>query len=142
MGHILCATRGGEPSRRTQERAINLAQTRGDRLTFVYVADTGITPPGQAALAEVVGDELERLGHRLMDIAKARAREQGVVAFTVVRRGQVQPTLLAMLSQMQATTLVMGAPRAPNGEEQVSRHQISSFLDEVRALGIEVVVVD
>ncbi len=34
MGPIVCATRGSEASRRTQERAITLAQERGAPLIF------------------------------------------------------------------------------------------------------------
>ncbi|HIQ01546.1 MAG TPA: hypothetical protein EYH30_05385, partial [Anaerolineales bacterium] len=40
MGKILCATRGGEASYRTQDAAIALARERGDSLIFLYVVDT------------------------------------------------------------------------------------------------------
>ncbi|MEA3339900.1 MAG: universal stress protein [Chloroflexota bacterium] len=39
MGKILCATRGGEASYRTQDAAIELAKERGDTLLFLYVVD-------------------------------------------------------------------------------------------------------
>ena len=37
MGPIVCATRGGEAGRRTQERAIALAKERGTELIFLCI---------------------------------------------------------------------------------------------------------
>jgi hypothetical protein len=39
MAKILCATRGGEASYRTQDAAVALAKERGDELVFLFVAD-------------------------------------------------------------------------------------------------------
>ncbi len=39
--HIVCATRGGEESQRTEERAIQVARESGGALTFLYVVDGG-----------------------------------------------------------------------------------------------------
>ena len=39
MGRILCPTRGGEGSYRTQDAAIAMAKERGDELVFLYVVD-------------------------------------------------------------------------------------------------------
>ena len=58
MGPIVCATRGGEASRRTQERAVALARERGDPLIFLFVADTNFTQPANQSLAEALADEL------------------------------------------------------------------------------------
>ena len=39
MKRIVCATRGGEASRRAQERAISLAKELEAELIFLYVTD-------------------------------------------------------------------------------------------------------
>ena len=142
MTCIVCATRGGEDSRRAQERAIELARTRGEALIFIFVVDTTFTPPAQQALAEVVADELARLGSRLLGIAQARAREQGLAAQSLVRRGAVWQTLTGFLTEVNATTLVMGAPHAHAPSRGFSLDQVHTFADNVRALGSEGVSVE
>jgi len=142
MGSIVCATRGGEDSRRTQARAIELARARADALTFIFVADTTFTPPTRQALTEVVADELARLGGMLLAIAQARAREQGVEAGAVVRSGAVCPTLAAFLAEVKATTLVMGVPHGHAPSRTSSPDEVQAFADDVRAMGIEVVIVE
>ena len=59
MGPIVCATRGGEASRRTQEMAIALARERGAPLIFFFVVDTNFARPANQALAEALVDDLE-----------------------------------------------------------------------------------
>ena len=142
MGCIVCAIRGGEDSRRTEERAIGLARARGDELAFVFVADTTSLPPVREPLADVVADELERLGRSLLGIVLARAREQGLAAQSVVRRGAVWQTLTSFLTEVHATTLVMGAPHAHAPSRGFSLDQVHAFADNVRAMGIEVVIVE
>jgi nucleotide-binding universal stress UspA family protein len=142
MATILCATRGGEDSRRTQQRAIEMALARGDELVFVFVADATLTPPGRQGLSDVVADELARLGRRLLGIARARAQEQGVSAQTVVRCGTFRQTLMDLLAEVNATTLVMGAPHAHGNSRMFSSHEMQSLSDQVCAMGIEVVVVE
>jgi len=38
--NIVCATRGGEASRATEDKAIAIARQSGARLAFLYVVDT------------------------------------------------------------------------------------------------------
>jgi hypothetical protein len=61
MGPIVCVTRGGEASLRTQERAIQLACERGAALIFLFVADPGFARPVDEKLAAALADELEHL---------------------------------------------------------------------------------
>ena len=58
LGGIVCATRGGEGSEPTIERAIALARERGLRLTFLYIADLEFmkrAPTGHVSLAAELG---------------------------------------------------------------------------------------
>jgi nucleotide-binding universal stress UspA family protein len=141
MGCIVCATRGGEASRRAQERAIELARERGDPLIFVFVVDVTFTSHGHEALAEVVADELTRLGTRLLSIAQARAREQGIEAEAVVRHGSVWTTLRDFLAEVGAATLILGTPSPNSGSAAFSPDEVYAYADQISTTGSEVVIV-
>ena len=70
---ILCATRGGEASHHTQERAIELAKERTAKLVFIFVYDTRFleqyTAPhvpatATAAVAAAVSNSRRDFGNR------------------------------------------------------------------------------
>ncbi|MGD2176211.1 MAG: universal stress protein [Anaerolineae bacterium] len=90
MGRILCATRGGEPSHRTQDEAIELAKERDDTLLFLYVVDPEFL--GRMAEANVLNteQELARVGRRLLLLATDRTADQGVAAETIIRTGEMR----------------------------------------------------
>jgi nucleotide-binding universal stress UspA family protein len=142
MRPIVCATRGGEASRRTQERAIALAREQGAPLIFLFVADTSAMKPAKD-LADVLADELEQLGASLLCIAQARAHEQGMEADMVVRRGAVQSALEDFLREVDAGTLVIGAPERGSEHPVFDPAAMDRFAGQIRArLGVEVVVVE
>ncbi len=142
MGPIVCATRGGEASRRTQERAIALARERGDHLIFLFVADTNFVQPNNQALADVLADELERLGRRLLCIAQARAQEEGILADMVVRHGTVRQTIEGFLREVKAGTLVLGAPGTGSEKKTFSQEELPQFAQAISLnTGVEVIVV-
>jgi nucleotide-binding universal stress UspA family protein len=142
MGSIVCATRGGEASHRTQERAIALARERGAPLIFLFVADINFAQPSNSALAEVLADELERLGRQLLYIARARAEEQGVMADVVVRHGAVRQAIEDFLREVKADTLVLGAPGTGSEKKTFSPGELPQFARQIsRNTGVEVTVV-
>ncbi len=142
MGPIVCATRGGEASRRTQERAIALARERKASLIFLFVADTSFAQPSNPALAEALTDEMERLGRGLLYIARTRAEEQGVSAEMVVRYGTVRQAIEDFLREVQASTLVLGAPGTGSEKKTFSPGELPQFAQDISAsTGVEVIVV-
>jgi nucleotide-binding universal stress UspA family protein len=142
MEPIVCATRGGEASRRTQEMAIALARERSAPLVFFFVVDTNFARPTNQALAEALVDELERLGTRLLCIARARARDQGVSADIVVRHGAVRPTIEGFLREVSASTLVLGAPGTGSEKKAFTPVELPQFVQEIGAsTGVEVILV-
>ena len=142
MEPIVCATRGGEASRRTQEMAIALARERGAPLIFFFVVDTNFARPANQALAEALADELERLGTRLLCIARARARDQGISADIVVRHGTVRHTIEDFLREVNASTLVLGAPGTGSEKKAFSPVELPQFAQEIGAsTGVEVILV-
>jgi nucleotide-binding universal stress UspA family protein len=142
MRPIVCATRGGEASRRTQERAIALALEQGAPLIFLFVADTSAMKPAKG-LVDVLADELEQLGGSLLCIAQARAHEQGVEAEMAVRRGALRPALESFLREVDAGTLVIGAPERGTERPVFDPAGMDHFAGQIRAgLRVEVVVVE
>lgn len=143
MAPIVCATRGGEASRRCQERAIALAIERGDALIFLFVADTNFMQPANQALARALADELERLGRSLLCIAHARARGQGIAAEMVVRHGAVRQVIEDFLREVKASTLVLGAPGTGSEKKTFSPGEMPQFARQINAnTGVEVIVVE
>ena len=142
MRPIVCATRGGEASRRTQERAIELAKERATELIFLCVVDPGFAGPLSKPLAVALEDELKRLGRSLLYIAQAQAREQGVVARVMCRTGPVWESIEAYLRETDAATLVIGSPRDGTALRAFGCGDVDQFAETVcQSTGVEVVVV-
>lgn len=117
MAKILCATRGGEASYRTQDAAIALAQERGDGLLFLYVVDIEfLKKTARAVRPDVVTAEMERMGEFLLVMAQERAQEQGVAADYILRYGDLRQELVAAAcdEELNVALVVLGKP---SGEE-------------------------
>lgn len=142
MGPIVCATRGGEASYRTQERAISLANERGAELIFLCVVDASFAGPLDERLAMALDDELKRLGRSLLTIAETRAQEGGVSARTVCISGPVWESIQAYLDQVNASTLVIGSPRSSVMHQAFGSGDVEEFAGVCRLnAGVEVIVV-
>jgi nucleotide-binding universal stress UspA family protein len=142
MGLIVCATRGGEAGRRTQERAIALAKERGDELVFLCVFDPAFAGNLSDALSEAVVQEQQWLGRTLMNVAQARARKQGVDAHAVVRRGPVVDNIEEFVRESCASTLVIGEPKVDSALGTFRLDNVQSCADQmVDKTGIDLVVV-
>jgi nucleotide-binding universal stress UspA family protein len=111
MGKILCATRGGEASYRTQDAAIALAKERGDELLFLFVVDTHfLDRAGRAVRPDVVAEEMSRMGEFLLAMAQERAQEQGRAADYLLRRGEFRDELKAAAREEGVDLVVLGQP--------------------------------
>jgi hypothetical protein len=116
MGKILCATRGGEQSYRTQDAAIDLALERGDELVFIYVVNVDfLRKTRRAVRPDVVTAEMARMGSFLLGIAQERAVKQGVAAEVVLRHGRLRDQLMDAVRDEQANVVVLGKPLSTTG---------------------------
>jgi nucleotide-binding universal stress UspA family protein len=122
MGLVLCATRGGEASIPTQEKAINLARESGSALAFLYVADSSFLNKTAAAVVIDVDEELANMGEFLLTMAVERAVARGVSAQAVIRTGVIREVLPTVARELGAKWIVLGRPA---GES--SRFQESEF---------------
>ena len=110
MGKILCATRGGEASYRTQKKAIELALQRGDELVFLYVVNIEFLNKTAAPIVVDVATEIEHMGEFLLAMAQERAREAGVEANLVTRKGDVREQIKAAAVEEGVDLVVLGRP--------------------------------
>ncbi len=142
MGAVVCATRGGEACRRTQERAIELAKEQNAALVFLYVADPNLVGPVDKPLLESLKSEMGRLGRSLLRIAQGRAQKAGLKSEMAVIHGPVQSSIIEYMRHAGAGTLVLGAPRSGAAPQEFSAQSISRFAQLVRQdANVDVVVV-
>jgi len=110
MDVILCATRGGEASQRTQEAAIGLAKDRGAKIVFIFVSDVGFLNRFSAPRVPSMEEEMEHLGEFLLLLAKERAEKAGVEADYMVKTGGLEQALIEAAEECGASLVVLGRP--------------------------------
>lgn len=140
MGRILCATRGGEGSYRTQDAAAALARERGDDLLFIYIVDTSFLNQTAAPLVVDVEARLERMGLFQLTVAQERVAAQGVETQTLVRRGRLSTELAAAAREVGADLIVLGRPVNQGAVlTEATLQSLASFLE--KEAGVKVLVV-
>lgn len=139
MGKILCATRGGETSWRTQDEAIKLAKERGDQLIFLYVADISFLDKIAAPVVIDAEGGVERMGGFLLAMAQERARNKGLEAQVIIRGGKTREEIKAAAKELEVDCVVLGLP----AEGGVFREEsIRAFAREIEEeTGAEVILV-
>jgi len=140
MGKILCATRGGEASYRTQEQAIVLARQSGDSLIFLYVINTHFLDKTAAPIVVDVGNQLQNMGEFLLAMAQEKAASQGVPATCIFRTGRVRDEIKAVAGDERVDTVVLGSPV---GEaDAFALEELKAFAAEIEAdTGSKVMIV-
>lgn len=142
MGPIVCATRGGEAGRRTQEWAIKLSKEQGRALIFFAVFDPRCAEHLGKDMVEAVQKEQRWLGRALLGVARARARKEGIEAGAEVRCGPVLETIEGYLQEVDASVLIIGEPKVDCALAAFQPGRVHHFADQVRQdTGVEVIVV-
>jgi len=140
MGIILCATRGGDPSSRTEQVAIELAKERGDVLLFLYIVDLHFLDKTAAPIVVDVEDELSDMGEFLLLMAKERAEQQGVETKTVVRKGSVRAEIKRVAKEEGVNLVVLGRPAGAESAFEVE--SLQKFAGEIeKETGAKTVIV-
>jgi len=143
MGKILCPTRGGEGSYRTQDAAIAMAKERGDDLVFLYVVELDfLNHTERAVRPDVVAEEMRRLGEFLLSMAQERAEKQGVTASYILREGEVQAEIKAAAVQEGATLVVLGQAEEDDPTCKFEPEKLFKFAEDIETeTGIEARVI-
>lgn len=111
MGKILCATRGGEASIRTQEAAISNAKESKRELVFIYIFDMEFLAHASYALRQdLITEEMEKMAEFLMAMAVERAEKEKVAARFLIRQGAFVEELRAAALEEEATLVILGRP--------------------------------
>lgn len=131
MGMILCATRGGEASFRTQNAAIALAKERGDKVAFLYVVDLNFLDKTAAPIVVDVENEISEMGKFLLLVAKERASEQGVEAQMLSRKGNVREEIKKAALEIGASLVVLGYPAGEASTFQLT--DLKAFAREIES---------
>ncbi|HIC89589.1 MAG TPA: universal stress protein [Anaerolineae bacterium] len=140
MGKILCATRGGEASYRTQDQAIALAKKRGDELVFLYVVDLTFLNTTAAPIVVDVEERVKQMGDFLLTMAQERAQREGIQAKVICRRGTVREEIKAAVIEEGATLVVLGRPAGD--ASAFVQQSLRAFAEEIeQETGAEVVIV-
>lgn len=140
MGKILCATRGGEASYRTQDKAIALAQERGDELLFLYVANIHFLDKTHAPIVVDVEQEMVKMGEFLLLMAQERAAEQGVPASTLCLKGEMREELKKVARQEAVSLVVLGRPAGDESVFQLA--SLQTFANQLEdEIGVEARIV-
>ncbi len=108
MGSVLCVTRSGEGGIRAQEKAIRIAKDRGDPLVFLYVADSSFLNKLAAPVVVDIKGILESMGRFPLRASIERALAENVEAESLVRYGVLREELPNVVSEIDATTIIIG----------------------------------
>ena len=115
MKKILCATRGGEASRRMQDAVISMAKEEGATILFLYVVDVEFLRfTARGVRPDIMTTEMERMGEFLLAIACERATAQGVIAETCLRHGPLIEALESAARDEDADAIAFGRPAGPD----------------------------
>ena len=105
MSMILCPTRGGQSSIPNQQWAISLAKERNANLTFLYISNVRFLDRASGPLLVDISDKLDEMGAFLLAMAQDRAAQAGIAAETIVRQGDFQEALTAVIQELGADTV-------------------------------------
>ena len=112
MSKILCATRGGEASIRTQNAAIARAKAEGKGLIFFLVMDVEFMVNADYGMrTDVVQKAMAGLGEFLLIAAVERAQTAGMHDATYrLGQGDFTPALLEVIADEDISLIVLGTP--------------------------------
>lgn len=142
MGTLVCAIRGGEASRRTEEKAINLAREKGHKITFLYVIDQNLIEKSDPGIKKELREELIFLGKLLLRVARSQAKKKGVEADFVTGEGTIREAIEKCLKETKADLLVLGSPKEEHNQKYFKTEQIEKFAELItESTGIKVEIV-
>ena len=132
MKKILCATRGGEASIRTQDAVIAMALKEGATIVFLYVVDVEfLRLTARGVRPDVVTTEMEHMGEFLLAMAVERAATQGVEAEMIVRHGPLVQALESAGQELGADAIAFGRPAGVDSSFSLSDlEQMAARIEE------------
>jgi nucleotide-binding universal stress UspA family protein len=141
---ILCPVRGGKQSKKTVDRAVELALAASARLVFLYVVDVDFLGFATVARVKVMVDELTETGRFTLSILEDRARGRGLADVgSVIREGAIGDVIRAVAQEIGATLLVLGRPIRTPGVMSFSASEFDGLIGWLQTdAGLRVECVD
>ena len=140
MSKILCATRGGEASYRTQDAVIARARRDGAQVLFLYVVDLDfLSKTARAVRPDVVQHEMERMGSFLLAMACERAAKEGVEARPVLRSGALADALMDVAREEAVTLIAVGRPAREGVFELAGLETLTARIEQETGIPTEIV---
>ena len=130
MGLILCATRSGEASYRTQQAAIDLAKQRGDEIVFLYILNLEFLNKTAAPIVVDIESELNQMGRFFLMMAVEKATEQEVSAHSIIQKGAIRKEIKGAVLDEGATLVVLGRPAGVQSAFRTSN--LEAFSREIK----------
>ena len=131
LKHILCAVRGGQESRNTVVRAIDLALEHNAHLTFLHILDAEFLGAASLTMAPVrsIYEQLHEMGDFTMLILCDRATRRGVTKVDYkVMEGDIKQLLSKEALETHADIIVMGRPVRSPGSNLFNKEEFEAFI--------------
>jgi len=141
---IVCATRGGKASKKTEERAIEIAKATGAKLTFIHIVNTDLnflkSSTGKIVL-DTVQDDLRECGRLILNIAQNRAKKAGISAKIEIREGIISEQIEDFLEKRKDINLLVIGCTTEEGKSSVG--EARKLAERIRKdLGIDVLLLE
>jgi cation:H+ antiporter len=138
---ILCATRSGEASQPTHQKAIELAGAQNAELLFLYVFDQQALQRVATPIVINVEAQIEHMLAYLEATAQKQARQSGVEARIVVRTGSLKEEIKAVAEEEKVGLIIFGSP---SGESSRFKSEaLQTLVNEIeQSTGIPVLIPD
>ncbi len=141
---IVCATRGGKASKRTEERAIEIAKATGSKLIFLHVVNTDLdflkSSTGKIVIDTVL-DDLRECGRLILSMAQDRAAKTGVGAKVEMVEGIISEQIEDFLKKRKDINLLVMGCTSEEGESTVGK--AIELAEKLRNdLGIDVLLIE
>jgi len=118
MSGIVCAIRGGPPSRPTIDRSIQLAAETELPLYFLFVVNLKFLAHTSSSRTHVISKELNEMGEFILLMAQTEAEKKGITSGGVVRQGKVRDEIVDLCKSVDAGYIILGK----SNEETASRN--------------------
>ena len=143
MKTIVCATRGGEASRRTQEKAIEIAKEKEAKLIFLFVIDPAMVKKVSPDISKEFLEELAFLARLHLRVACFLARKKKVESDFVIGEDTIHSAIAACLKEYEADLFIIGKPKEAHSQKHFDElEQVKKFADAItESTGVEVKIV-
>lgn len=140
---IICGVTGSEISERAVREASFLARQGGGRLVLTYAVDAsfleGMTIELRPEFAE---QSLEHMGRHILERMAEVARQEGVEAKCVIRKGNLLDVLREVAVEERGDLLILGREEPSFFDKVLFRDQVEDHVKELRSrTGLEVMLV-